>query len=121
MGEYQSVPPALAGLLSNIERRHVAANSASEADRPVPAGRIGEHEVCSGGPGRERPELWRPRNCHCRQAQQITPGWVAGVSHRMGLKGPTVRTVRAAEAKGSPTIALVPKPVKRVSLVATTR
>jgi hypothetical protein len=94
MGEDQSGDPALPGLLSNLERRHVTTDAAGEADRPVPARGIGEHEVSSGGPIGKRPELWCPRNRHSRQTQQIAPGWVAGVRHGMRLNGQIIDAQR---------------------------
>jgi hypothetical protein len=94
MGEDQSGDPALPGLLSNLERRHVTTDSAGEADRPVPARGVGEHEVSSGGPIGKRPELWCPCNRHSRQTQQVTPGWVAGVRHGTRLNRQVVDAQR---------------------------
>jgi hypothetical protein len=94
MGEDQSGDPAPAGFLGDVERRHVAADSAGEADRPGPARGIGEHEVSSGGPAGKRPELWCPDSRHSRQTQQITPGRVAGVRHGMRLNGQVINAQR---------------------------
>jgi hypothetical protein len=85
VGEHKPTDPVLAGLLSNLQRCHVPASPTGEADRPVPASRIGEHPVRSGCPGGEGPGLrCRHRRRH-RQAQQESPGGVAGVSHRVRL------------------------------------
>ncbi len=85
MGEHQPGDPVPAGLLGDIQGGHVPAHPASEADRAVPAGRVGEQEAGPGGPLRERPELRRPHRRGPRQAQQVPPGGVAGVGDRVRL------------------------------------
>lgn len=46
---------------------------------------VGEHQVRPGCPVREGPDLRGPHRRGHRQAQQVSPGGVAGVGHRAGL------------------------------------
>jgi hypothetical protein len=83
--EYQPLDLVLASLPGDFQRRHVSPGAAGEADRPVPAGRVGEHEIRSGGPGGEQPELRCPHRRRRREAQQVAPRRVTGMDYRMRL------------------------------------
>lgn len=81
VGENEPVNPVFPGLLGDFQGRHVSPGATGESDWAIPAGRLGEHEVHPCRPAGEGPEFWCPRGGCSRDAQQITPGGVAGVGH----------------------------------------
>ena len=80
----ENQPPytGAAGRRGDVPHAGVSTGTTGEPDRPVPPGRIGEHEIGSGRPLGEHPELGCPRSPLPDGLDEITNSRVRSVLHR---------------------------------------
>jgi hypothetical protein len=84
---FNTVPPSRRG---GVECGGVAADAVSEVDRPLPASRVGEHEIHAGGPARELEELGHPGDLASGDLDEITEGRVGCVDDGQRRHGEAV-------------------------------
>jgi hypothetical protein len=82
---HEAAYPHPLGLRGGAVHVGVPAHPATEPDRAIPRGRVGEHQVRPGGPLRELPELWRPHHQPVRCPDRAPIGVMRGMRHTMGF------------------------------------
>src|SRR5262249_51704138 len=93
VGQDQSSYASSPRLARDVERGGGTSGSASEADRAVPTGRLGEHQVGPRGPAWELEELGRPNDLSATVLDQISESNPAGAWRGESI-APTPSSVR---------------------------